>query len=81
MHKVSILIQKLIGLCYMVIIFFIRRHIDYFVCNPGILRIRFIHLSVWCLYKSIFIDTGIGAREIDQTDVRTFRRLNGHILP
>ncbi|GFH92745.1 hypothetical protein IMSAGC002_04017 [Lachnospiraceae bacterium] len=60
----------------MVIIFFIRSHINNFIRNARINRIGFINLTVWCLYKTILINPCIACQRVNQTDVRTFRRLN-----
>ena len=61
----------------MIIILFIRRHVDNFVGNTRILWVGFVYLTVGCLHESIFIDPRIGCQGVDQSDVRTFRRLDG----
>ena len=76
MNEMTFGIQWLIGLCYMVVIFFIRCHIYNFVCNDRILRIIMINLTVWCFYKSILVNSCITCKGVDKTDVRSFRRLN-----
>ncbi len=73
MDKISIFIQRFIRLRYMVIIFFISRHIDNFICNTRILWICLINFTVRSFHKSVFIDTCIGCKRVDQTDVWTFR--------
>ena len=72
----SVFIQRLIRLGYMVIILFIRRHVDYFVCNPRILRICLVNLPVRRLYEAVLIDSGVSCQRVDQTDIRSLRRLN-----
>ena len=72
----SFVIQLLIRLRNMITIFFICRHINNFIRNTRILRIRFVHLPVRSLNKSIFIDSCIRCQRVNQSDVRSFRRLN-----
>ena len=76
-YKAAVLIQLGTRLSHMVVIFFIRSHVDDFVRNAGILRIGLIDLSVRCLYKAVFIDPCKGSKRVDQTDVGTFGGLNG----
>ena len=76
MNEVSFFVQRLIRLCYMVIILFICGHIYNLICYTRILRICFVDLTVRCLDKSVLIDSRIGCKRVDQTDVRTFRGLN-----
>ena len=72
----SFRIELLIRLSHMVIILFVRRHIDYFVCYDRIFRVRLVNLPVRSLDKSVFIDSGICRKGVDQTDIRTFRSLD-----
>ena len=72
----SLVVQRLIRLCYVVIIFLIRRHVDYFFCNDRIFRIFLIYLTVRSLYESILVNPCISSKRVNQTDVRTFRGLN-----
>ena len=74
--EISVLIQRLISLCYMVIILFICSHIYNLVCDTRILRIGFINYTVWSLHEAILIDSCIRCKGVDQTNVRTFRCLN-----
>ncbi len=77
MHEAAVLIQLGTRLGYMVVIFFIRSHVDDFVGNAGILRVGLIHLSVGRLYKAVLVDPCKGSQGVDQTDVGTFGGLNG----
>ena len=76
MNEMSFFVQRLVGLCYMVIILFISGHIYNLICYTRILRICFVDLTVRCLDKSVLIDSCIRCKGVDQTDVRTFRGLN-----
>ncbi len=60
----------------MIIIFLIRRHVDCLVRNARILRIALVDLSVRRLHKTILVDPRIGCKGVDQTNVRSLRRLN-----
>ena len=68
----SFCIQCFVRLCYMIIIFFVRGHVDYFVGNAGVLRIGLVDLTIRSLYETIFINSCITCKRVDQTDVRTF---------
>ena len=57
MNEMSFLIQRLIRLCYMIIIFFIRSHIYYLFGYDRILRICFVNLTIWSFNESIFVRT------------------------
>ena len=61
----------------MIIIFLICRHIDSLVRNARVLRIALVDLTVRRLHKSILVNPRIGSQRVDQTDVRSLRRLNG----
>ena len=76
LYEMTLFIQKLIRLCHMIIILFIRCHVDYFIRDTRILWIWFINLTVWSFNETILINTRITCQWVDQTDVRTFRRLN-----
>ena len=65
----------------MVIILFIRRHIDDFFRYPRIFRIRLVDLAVRRFHKAVLIDPRIACKRIDQADVRTLRGLNGTHSP
>jgi len=60
----------------MVIILFISSHVYNFICNDRIHRVRLVNLTVWSLNKSIFIDSCVTCKRVDQTDVRTLRSLD-----
>ena len=77
MDEMTFFIQRLIGLCHCVIIFLIRSHVCYFIRNDRIFRIALVHLTIRSFNKSVFIDSGVGCQGVDQTDVRTFRGLDG----
>ena len=76
MQEVTFLIQRLVRLCHMVIVFLIRRHIDNFIGNSRILRIRLVNPAVRCLNETVLIDSRIGCQRVDQTDVRTLGSLD-----
>ena len=59
----------------MVVIFFIRCHVYNFICNYRVCRIIVVDLTIRSLDKSIFIDSCITCKGVDQTDVRSFRCL------
>ena len=75
-YEMSLLVQLLVCLCYMVIIFFIRSHINYFIRNDRILRIGLVDLTIRCFDETILVDPCIGCQRVDQTDIRTFRGLD-----
>jgi len=68
----SLCIQCFVCLCHMVIILFVRSHVDYFIGNAGVLRIGLVDLAIRSLYETIFINSCIACKRVDQTDVRTF---------
>ena len=73
-HEPVVLIQRLVGLGDDVILFFVRGHIAHFV---GHALVDLIHAAVGRLDEAIAVDAGIGRQCADQTDVGSFRRLNG----
>ena len=75
-NEVTFFIQRLIRLCYMVIIFLICCHINNIICYDRLGRICFVNSAVWCLNETILIDSCIRCKRVDQTDVRTFRSLD-----
>ena len=75
-HEMSFCIQCFVRLCYMIIIFFVRSHVDYFVGNAGVLGIGLVDLTIRSLYETIFINSCITCKRVDQTDVRTFGSLD-----
>ena len=76
MNEVSFFVQRLVGLRYMVIILFIGCHINNLVSYYRIGRVCFVNLSVRSLNKTILIDSCIGSKRVDKTDVRTLRSLD-----
>ena len=76
MNEMSFFIQRLVRLCYMIVIFFICCHVNNFFRYDRICRIFFIDSAIWSLDESIFVDSCIGCKRVDQTDVRTFRCLD-----
>ena len=60
----------------MIPVFLVSCHIDNFVCNPRASRLGMVNFPVRCLDKSILVDPRIAGQGVDQTDVRSFRRLN-----
>ena len=76
MQEVSFLIQWCIRLCYMIVVLFICCHIHNIFCNDRVHRICFVDLTIWSFNESIFVDSRISCKRVDQTDVRTFRCLD-----
>ena len=67
-----VFIQLFIRLGYMVIVFFICRHVNDFFGDPWIFRVSFIDFTVWRFYKAILIDSCITGQRVNQADVRAF---------
>ena len=61
----------------MVVILFVRRHVNDFVGNARSVRILLVDLAVRSLDKAVLVDLRIGCQRVDQTDVRSFRSLDG----
>ena len=76
MKEMSLFVQRLIRLCYMVIIFLIRCHVYNLIGYTRVGRICFVDLSVRCLYETVLIDSCIGCKGVDKTDVRSLRSLD-----
>ena len=76
MKEMSLFIQRLIRLCYMIIILFICCHIDNLICDTRIFRICFIDFTIRSLNETVLVNSCIRCKGVDQTDVRTFRCLN-----
>ena len=72
-HKVAIIIQRFVGLCYDIFILFISSHVSDFFSYTFIC---FINNTIRSFHETVFIDNSIGRQGTDQTDVRTFRRLD-----
>ena len=77
MNKVSIRIQGLIRLCNDKVIFFICCKVYNLICNPWVLRIcSLIYNTVRSLDKAVLVYSCVACQRVDQTDVRTLRRLD-----
>ncbi len=74
--KMPLLIQLLVGLSHMVIVFLVCRHIYDFIRDNRIHRIVMVYLPVRRLHKTVLVNPRIACERVDQSDVRTFRRLN-----
>ena len=71
--KVSVFGQRFVCLCNNVIIFYVRSHIDNFVCyNASCL----VYSPIRSFNKAIFVDSCECCQIRNQTDVRTFWRFN-----
>ena len=67
-------VQGLFGLTHVVVVFLVGGHVDDLVRHlAGFL----VHLAVGRFDEAILVDAGIGGQRADQTDVGTFRGLNG----
>ncbi len=76
-HEMAFFVQSLIRLRHMVIILFVRRHVDNLIRYPRILGICLINLTVGRFHEAVLIDSGIRSQGVDQSDVRSLRRLDG----
>ena len=74
-NEMAFFIKRSICLCYMVIILFISSHVYNFICNDRIHRVRLVNLTVWSLNKTIFINSCVSCKRVNQTDVRTLGSL------
>ncbi|CDE13732.1 putative uncharacterized protein [Ruminococcus sp. CAG:330] len=73
MSKTSLFCQRFVRLRYNIIIFHVGSHVDYLVCdNTGLL----VHSPVRRFDEAVLVDAGERCQIGDQTDVRTFRRLD-----
>ena len=77
MDKMSFFIQRLVCLGHVIVILLVRRHVNHFVRDAGILRVALIYFPVRRLHKSILVDARIGRQRVDQTDIGSLRRLDG----
>jgi len=75
-YKVSVFIQCLIRLSHVITVFFVCCHVNDFIRYDWIIRVSLVYFAVWSFDKTILIDAGIGCQRVDQTDVRTFGRLD-----
>ncbi len=76
-YEMPFLVQLLVRLGYMVIVFFIGGHVDNFVRDTGVVLVRLVDLPIRSLDEAVFIDPGESSQRVDQTDIRSFRGLNG----
>ena len=77
-YKVAFLIQGLVCLCHNEVIFLVSGQVHHFIRYPWVRRVRgLIHHAVGSLDKTILVYPRVGCQGVDQTDVRTFRRLDG----
>ena len=75
--EIAVLVKGRGCLRHVIIIFLVRRHVDCLFRNARILRITLVNLPVRRLHKTIFVDSRIGRQRVDQTDIRSLRRLDG----
>ena len=61
----------------MIIVFFVRCHIDDLIGDHRIFRISLVNLSVRSLYKAVLVDPRIACKVVDQSDIWSFRSLYG----
>ena len=73
----SLLVQSLAGLGHMVIVLLVRGHIDHVIGNHRIFGVSLVNFPVGSFNKTIFIDSRIACKIIDQTDIRSFGSLYG----
>ena len=78
MDEMAFLIQGLVGLGHHEVIFLVRGQVYNLIRYPWIGRVRgLIHHTVRRLDEAVLVHPCIGCQGVDQTDVRTFRRLDG----
>ena len=73
-NKTAFLVQRLVGLCYNVLILQVSSHINYFV---GYTTSSTVYLAVGCLNEAIVVNLCKGCQVRNQSDVGTFRCFNG----
>ena len=72
--QAAVLVHRLRGLAHHELVLNIRRHVLHLIGEEPCLL---IHLAVRGLNEAVAIDAGVGGQVGDQTDVGTFRGLNG----
>ena len=78
MDEMSFLVQGFVGLGHHEIILLVGSQVHNLIRYPWIRRIRgLIHHTVRRLNEAVLVHPCIGCQGVDQTDVRTFRRLDG----
>ncbi len=75
-NKISVLIQLRGSLCYMIVIFLIRCHVDNIISYSGSVRVVLVDLSVRSFDEAVLIDLRVCRQRVDQADVGAFRRLD-----
>src|SRR5699024_8882091 len=74
--EVSLFVQRLVRLRYMVVILLVRGHIYNLIGNTRVLRIRVVNLAVRSLHEAVLVNSCIGCKGVDQTDIRTLGSLD-----
>ena len=72
----SFCIQFGVRLRDMILILLISSHVDHFIRDNRIRLVSPVNLAVRSLDKTILVDSRIARQRVDQSDIRTFRRLN-----
>ena len=75
--KVSVLVKRFVGLGHDEIVFLVGRQVNHLVRNPRVCRIALVDGAVGCLNEAVLVHPRIGGQGVDQTDVRSLRRLDG----
>ncbi len=68
----AVLVQRFVGGGDLVEVFLIGRHVVDFIGHAAV-----VHLPVRSFDKAVLVDPSVGCQRTDQTDVGTFRGLNG----
>ena len=76
MNEMSVGVERLVRLCYDVVILFVCREVYDVLRNLRVLRIRLVHHTVRSLDEAVLVDTCVGCQRVDQTDVRSLRCLD-----
>ncbi len=77
MYKMSVLVKRLVCLCYDVVILFVGSEVNDLVGNGRVLRVgRLVDNAVRRLDEAVLINTGEGCERVDEADVRSFRCLD-----
>ena len=72
-HEFAFFVERFVRLCDDVFVFFVRRHINDFVCYDAR---RLVNLAVRRFDKSVLVDFCVRGQRRDKTDVLTFRRFD-----
>ena len=76
MDEVAFLIERLIRLCYDVVILFVSCHVDNIVGNTRVSRIALVYDTVRSLNEAVLVYLRIACEGVDKTDVRSLRSLD-----